>query len=87
MYKLSVTEREIGGIPNSSEDVIQAHAAAIEYYIENYKPFDKAGAYGIQEWIGAIGITKIEGCYFNVVGLPIQKLNQQLINVFYNIKS
>ena len=60
-------------------------SSEIEYYIENYKPFDKAGAYGIQEWIGAIGITKIEGCYFNVVGLPIQELNQQLINVFYNI--
>jgi septum formation protein len=42
----------------------------INYYIDNYKPFDKAGAYGIQEWIGHIGITNIEGSYFNVVGLP-----------------
>ena len=50
----------------------------IDYYIENYKPFDKAGSYGIQEWIGAIGITKIEGSYFNVVGLPIQELNKKL---------
>jgi len=49
----------------------------INYYIENFKPFDKAGAYGIQEWIGMIGITKIEGSYFNVVGLPINKLYQQ----------
>lgn len=46
----------------------------INYYIEHYKPFDKAGAYGIQEWIGKIGIEKIEGSYFNVVGLPVQKL-------------
>ena len=42
----------------------------INYYLDNYKPFDKAGAYGIQEWIGHIGITNIEGSYFNVVGLP-----------------
>jgi septum formation protein len=53
-------------------------ASEIEYYIENYKPFDKAGSYGIQEWIGAIGITKIEGSYFNVVGLPIQELKEVL---------
>ena len=47
---------------------------SIHYYIENYKPFDKAGAYGIQEWIGLIGITKIEGSYTNVVGLPTEKV-------------
>jgi len=50
----------------------------INYYIDNYKPFDKAGAYGIQEWIGFIGIDGIEGSYFNVVGLPIQRLYQEL---------
>ena len=50
----------------------------IDYYIEKYQPFDKAGSYGIQEWIGAIGITKIEGSYFNVVGLPIYQLNEAL---------
>lgn len=50
----------------------------IDYYIRNYQPFDKAGAYGIQEWIGMIGIERIEGSYFNVVGLPVQKLYTQL---------
>lgn len=50
----------------------------IEYYIENYKPFDKAGAYGIQEWIGYVGVESIEGSYFNVVGLPVQRLNKEL---------
>ena len=50
----------------------------IDYYITNYHPFDKAGAYGIQEWIGYIGITGIEGSYFNVVGLPVQRLYTEL---------
>ncbi|MBW6460205.1 MAG: Maf family protein [Bacteroidales bacterium] len=53
--------------------------AEIDYYLENYKPFDKAGAYGIQEWIGFIGITRIEGSYFNVMGLPVQKLYEELL--------
>lgn len=53
----------------------------IDYYITNYKPFDKAGSYGIQEWIGKIGITKIEGSYFNVMGLPVHKLYKELINL------
>ena len=51
----------------------------IWYYIENYKPFDKAGAYGIQEWIGLIGIKEIKGSYTNVVGLPMEKLYHELI--------
>ena len=50
----------------------------IEYYITNFKPFDKAGAYGIQEWIGTIGITHIEGSFYNVMGLPIQKLYEEI---------
>jgi septum formation protein len=50
----------------------------IRYYIEAYKPFDKAGAYGIQEWIGLVGIDKIEGCFYNVMGLPTAKLMTEL---------
>jgi len=50
----------------------------IAYYINNYKPYDKAGAYGIQEWIGYIGISKIQGSYFNVMGLPTQRLYEEL---------
>lgn len=50
----------------------------IEHYVDYCQPFDKAGAYGIQEWIGMIGITKIEGSYFNVVGLPVQKVYEAL---------
>ncbi len=51
----------------------------IEFYVDHYKPYDKAGAYGIQEWIGMIGIENIEGSYFNVVGLPVQKLYCELL--------
>ena len=50
----------------------------IDHYLEIYKPYDKAGAYGIQEWIGYIGITRIEGSYFNVMGLPVQRLYEEL---------
>lgn len=50
----------------------------ISYYVEHYNPMDKAGAYGIQEWIGYIGVTALKGSYFNVVGLPIQRLYSEL---------
>ena len=53
---------------------------AITYYLNNYKPFDKAGSYGIQDWIGLVGISKIEGSYTNVVGLPTEMLFQKLMN-------
>jgi septum formation protein len=53
----------------------------ITYYVEKYHPFDKAGAYGIQEWIGFIGVTKIEGSYFNVMGLPVHKLYEELMKL------
>ncbi|HAP70645.1 MAG TPA: septum formation protein Maf [Flavobacteriales bacterium] len=46
----------------------------IDFYVQKYKPLDKAGAYGIQEWIGYIGIDRIDGCYFNVMGLPLRKV-------------
>ncbi len=52
----------------------------IDYYIKTYRPFDKAGAYGIQEWIGYTGITAIRGSYFNVMGLPVQRLYTELCN-------
>jgi septum formation protein len=50
----------------------------ISFYIDNFKPYDKAGAYGIQEWIGIIACSRIEGSYFNVVGLPVQRLYREL---------
>ena len=54
---------------------------SIHYYLENYKPFDKAGAYGIQEWIGFIGVSKIEGSYANVMGLPTDKVYEYLLKL------
>jgi len=53
----------------------------INYYIERYQPFDKAGAYGIQEWIGYIGVTGLEGSYFNVMGLPVQRIYTELSKI------
>lgn len=50
----------------------------IDYYVSHYKPFDKAGAYGIQEWIGHIGVTGLQGSYFNVMGLPVQRIYEAL---------
>ena len=53
--------------------------AEIDYYISEYRPFDKAGAYGIQEWIGYIGVTGLNGSYFNVMGLPVQRIYTELL--------
>ena len=69
-----VTFREL-----SDEEII--------YYIENYKPLDKAGAYGIQEWIGLRGITRIEGSYYNVVGMPVSELYSRLLDFTGNKKT
>lgn len=50
----------------------------IHYYIDHYRPYDKAGAYGIQEWIGMVGVSRIDGCYYNVMGLPVARLYEHL---------
>jgi len=56
----------------------QLSDAEISYYIDHYRPFDKAGAYGIQEWIGYVGVTCLHGSYYNVMGLPVQRIYQAL---------
>ena len=59
-------ETHVHFAPLSQEDII--------HYVDTYRPFDKAGAYGVQEWIGFVGVERIEGSYFNVMGLPVQRL-------------
>ena len=82
------THQVISGITvASTEKMITRHSITevtfkplseeeIEYYVTHYQPFDKAGAYGIQEWIGLIGVTSIHGCFYNVMGLPTQLLRE-----------
>jgi len=53
----------------------------INYYLENFNPYDKAGSYGIQDWIGLTGVKKITGSYFNVMGLPVHKLYKELLKI------
>ena len=67
----------------AQSDVVFAELAdeEIEYYVHKFRPMDKAGSYGVQEWIGYIGITGINGSYFNVMGLPVQKLYSELRKV------
>ena len=58
----------------------------IDYYIDHYKPFDKAGAYGIQEWIGYVGVTGLNGSYYNVMGLPVQRLSEEMNAELFSLK-
>lgn len=79
----AVTLRDCNSCATSSDTSIvrfkELSDNEIEYYIDSYKPYDKAGAYGIQEWIGYIGIDKIEGSYFTIMGLPVHLVYQKLL--------
>lgn len=81
----AVTLRDSSGCNTLSDTAIvhfkELTDREIEYYIDNYKPFDKAGAYGIQEWIGYIGIGKIEGSYFTIMGLPVHLVYEGLLKM------
>lgn len=81
----AITLRDIKGCHTSSDTAVvyfkELTDAQIEYYVDTYKPFDKAGAYGIQEWIGYMGIGKIEGSYFTIMGLPVHLVYEELLKM------
>lgn len=75
---LSTKERQMSFSVVTDVTFKQLSADEIDYYIRTYHPMDKAGAYGIQEWIGYIGVTALKGSYFNVMGLPVQRIYEAL---------
>ena len=77
---LKSAEQETSFVCCTDVTFCQLSDQQINYYIDQYKPFDKAGAYGIQEWIGYVGCTQLNGSYFNVMGLPVQRLYSALQN-------
>lgn len=76
---LSSIEKQVSFHSLSKVRFKKLRTEEIQFYIKTYKPFDKAGAYGIQEWIGLVGITRIEGSYTNIMGLPVQELYEAII--------
>ncbi|MGM9791490.1 MAG: Maf family nucleotide pyrophosphatase [Candidatus Cryptobacteroides sp.] len=74
--------RELAFTDSTAVHFAPLEESEIDYYVDNFKPYDKAGAYGIQEWIGFAAITGIEGSYFNVMGLPVHRLWRELKSFF-----
>jgi septum formation protein len=80
-FTLKTTEKTISEFASTKVFFNELTDEEINYYVDNFKPMDKAGSYGIQEWIGLIGISKIEGSYNNVVGLPVDMVYQALLEI------
>jgi len=78
---IKTTDKEIVFYEETLVTFTKLSSEEIKYYLNNYKPFDKAGSYGIQEWIGLVAIEKIEGSYANVVGLPTHRLYEELMKL------
>jgi septum formation protein len=76
---IKTSAREVNFAVNTDVYFKELSKEEIDYYIDRYKPYDKAGAYGIQEWIGYIGIEKITGSFYNVMGLPVFRLYEELL--------
>lgn len=75
---LTTTERQRQFSVSTEVTFKELSDAEINYYVDTYRPLDKAGAYGVQEWIGYIGVTALKGSYFNVMGLPVQRIYEEL---------
>lgn len=75
---LTTTEKQRSFYAETKVTFAQLSDEEIVYYVDKYQPFDKAGSYGVQEWVGYIGVERIEGSYFNVMGLPVQRLYREL---------
>lgn len=75
---VTTTEKQVSFSCRSDVTFCQLTDEEINHYVQCYRPLDKAGAYGVQEWIGYVGVERIEGSFFNVVGLPVQRLYQAL---------
>ena len=78
-----LNEKTIQFKESSSIQFIPLSNAQIDYYVKTYEPFDKAGSYGIQEWLGHIGVSSIDGSYTNIMGLPTQRLYQEIMRLSY----
>lgn len=73
-------EKEVCFVDRADVTFTALTSSEIEFYIDKYKPFDKAGSYGVQEWIGYVAVERIEGSFYNIMGLPVQRLYQALKN-------
>lgn len=75
---LTTTQKQKAFAETTAVTFRELSNSEIDYYIDNYRPFDKAGAYGIQEWIGYVGVSRIEGSFYNVMGLPVEWVYEEL---------
>lgn len=78
---LTTQEKQVGFSVETEVTFKSLSDAEIEHYVTKYKPYDKAGAYGIQEWIGYVGVTSLKGSYYNVMGLPVQRIYEELKSI------
>ena len=75
---IATREKRVSFSTTTKVTFVEISREEAEYYIDNYRPLDKAGAYGIQEWIGCVAVSGIEGSYYNVMGLPVHRLYHEL---------